>query len=1325
MLCVYTSWHDDQSIAGVYVNFSSDDGGSWLPSGSETQVDGGVPVRPIIATYNPSGTANGNTYIAWTDYNAGEKVRFAAITPGAATVSNLQTIPTATSGSTTDASACDIAVDFEGNVYVLWRETHFTVTPNTRDFYISESTDGGADWTKYTVVTGSVTPAMVPPTGVDDYGEYQDYPCMAISKFGCSENLYVAFTAKPSLPATNGPSDLYLDESPLPLSLLEPEWSSPATIAADAVSQGSDGNSNPYWFQFEPSMAPDGCGGVFLLYYSSQTAGSPQYPCATLYESGYDNYYGVSPSYDSRGPQISLSTPSSDAVTHDVSDYVGIAWDPVNQVAHPIWTDYIPSKGYQGTFTTSISPAPLSWTDPTIAQGDLGFSNQRKIVMTGNTAHIIGYGAVPPFGDVGISQRLSYSEQTSSNNGTSAANWSVPVDISQWDIYGDGHQTYWWDGSEAAIGVYERGGSSNQKALAVVWTTEGQTTPGTFRVYIRVKEYDTTETGTYCDWSFVDHIDLSGTYEPGTAHTPVIAPLTKPVPGSTKGERYLLGWVITFPNYNGTSSVNSVTYLRGLTTGTEGASPGVQTENENWGATLGFPLNIWGESCPNPNTGTYFAGSWAGATSGVNYQGTASALDQVSLPPGARFVSVTSNECNGYGLTGMSGDITGSAESQTVVYTGDPSLGGPNLGVWALSPTYQTTANSTPPLGEAMSSAGFTLTQISSPSVLAPSRTYASLDRNPSVTITSAGQKLVAWEHMEGSTFVRQWWQPLFDASSIRLAQTSQNGSWTTSTKIQDRISEGSLDLSFTWLRNPSITGFPKSLIGASKDPAAAELLYWMQKKVVPTGNPTGPQWTWNEVDGLHERRFWLASQANPLIPGSWWTGQWYPLDMKNGDPHGWGPFTGANSQKSFGVYNDGPSWPNSWPAIPKGNQTLPNPTVLTDGATNLIPYNSNVFPNHGFSYSIGNAVTFSGGVGTIQPTLTSPTPDIGALKGTFDTALGVQFYRSETRAMDSSEVSFIWGKVYVEDTALNLPIREIMLHNGQPDSNGFVSHDAMRDSIFATEWFDWPVSAEIKYDRMMIMPVAGTFASAVDTNFWYASLLDSTVVDSIVTYDTVLDSVMVLDTVRGAFTPDTTYRADKDFLTSDAQMKYTVQLIHSDGHIDTVDQAIYNPSEGLFIAPMTVTIANAGDLGDTVMLQVLGDFTNVPDADSNVGFARETTLDSMVYQTLGDTTLAVGSGGGVLAPPDTCFSVLGPYSNPSNPGANDVSILVHYCGTGVLITAQVYDYLGNPIGAPSIYSSDEQIWDRLPITAPGTPGTYYIQVTVGSYSNTSGYSVY
>ena len=107
------------------------------------------------------------------------------------------------------------------------------------------------------------------------------------------------------------------------------------------------------------------------------------------------------------------------------------------------------------------------------------------------------------------------------------------------------------------------------------------------------------------------------------------------------------------------------------------------------------------------------------------------------------------------------------------------------------------------------------------------------------------------------------------------------------------------------------------------------------------------------------------------------------------------------------------------------------------------------------------------------------------------------------------------------------------------------------------------------------------------------------------------------------------------------------------------------------------------------------------------------------------DTTIAIGTGGGIIPPPDTCFLAMGPYSNPSEPLESDVSVLVHFCGLSLTITAQVYTMMGVPLGPPSTFTSDGQEWDRLPITAPPISGTYYITVSVGSYSSMLGYTVY
>jgi photosystem II stability/assembly factor-like uncharacterized protein len=88
-------------------------------------------------------------------------------------------------------------------------------------------------------------------------------------------------------------------------------------------------------------------------------------------------------------------------------------------------------------------------------------------------------------------------------------------------------------------------------------------------------------------------------------------------------------------------------------------------------------------------------------------------------------------------------------------------------------------------------------------------------------------------------------------------------------------------------------------------------------------------------------------------------------------------------------------------------------------------------------------------------------------------------------------------------------------------------------------------------------------------------------------------------------------------------------------------------------------------------------------------------------------------------------FSVVGPYPNPSAPIGDNVSILVHYCVSGITITAQVYNTFGSPVGSAVTYLSDGQVWDRLEIPAPSSAGAYYIHVGVFGSSSILGYTVY
>ncbi len=1245
---------------GTFLSFSTDDGSTWSSHSSTpktlelmTNSDGHTTRRPVIATditSQISGKMN-NAYIAWTIKNgtvndASNAVMVCTVSAGSYTKSTPVTIYAGS--STVEVDVCDMGVSQDGTVYLLWRQTD--VTTHMRSLFIATLPNNSTTWSIPTTPFVSSSPQ---PSSVDlgFEQEYQDYPCMTISTTDCSsEKLFVAYTQKPASTSANGQSDLFLIKTALPLPS-SPTWVSATSESdgnvdadgvthADAVNYASYTNTASFLYQFEPQLAPDGQDGVFLLYYSAQETGllaHPQQPCATIFETG------------AHGGQRSISTLSNTATARDVSDYAGIIWNPILYLAHAVWTDP-GASGAPEVFGGNITSSPLQGPSGSIPDvGDLGFSNQRRIVMTGNKAHIVGIGG-PGSGSTDKPHAIWYSEQSANPSGT-ITNWLPPLQISD-DLNSEGGEVL---STQPVIGVYEHGGPNPQKAIAVVWGVEDRAGVDGTQLYIRVKEFKNCDAGDISDWSPIISGEVLSLSRHPNGVIPTVAPLTSTISGTT--DRNLIGWVITFPSTLGQQML-SVTLLRGPQTGS-----GVRLYNERWREYS--DLNIVptvGYNSVTPNMGTWFNSH--------------------------AFVSSTSNESKGNGFSpANTGDIT-----HEVVFTGDGLE--PATGAWVVkNVTYNTSGAQ---LGELS-----TVTppkQISSPKPKPPFGflpSTVSYDRNPSITITSTGQKLASWEHIDGFLLPTISSQILFpggciypdeNSSSIRMAQTDKSGTWS---PIKDAITDLALDVQFRWLLNPSETAFPKTHLTdatnaySDEDPGAAEMLYWQHNKLVP-----GPACTYSvsTVDKLHERQFVEPKGDNH----SSFQGKWNTVDPVGGSPvwpsSGIG-ISGVNAQRSFGIYNTGPQY--HWTS-----SLAPNDLRLYRDA----PPASDLYIN-GLSYGIGNDPPVSG---VKQYTIASATADIGALKGTYDTALGVDLYRSELRVKDSRSVIFKWGKIYVEDTTLASPIREVMLHDGHPDSMGFASHNAMRDSIFATEWFNWPVSAQIRYDRSLLAPQRG---------YWVDTIL-STIIDSTTYYDTV-----------PRFHPDSLNR-DSSFHVTGLHMKYTVELVHSNGHIDTVEQMDYAPYSHLNITPLTVHIDNAGSSADTVMLRVRGDFANVPDDDSLVEFTRETMLG--LYQTYGDTTIAVGTGGGFVTPSGgSCLTAIGPYPTPSAPNAGNVSILVHYCSSGFAITAQVYNVSGAMVGPTVTFTSDGQLWDRLAIPAPSMTGAYYIHVSVGGSTTVLPYTVF
>lgn len=873
-----------------------------------------------------------------------------------------------------------------------------------------------------------------------------------------------------------------------------------------------------------------------------------------------------------------------------------------------------PSVSGAGMYTAFYSKTPAAYSI-----GFFGPSNRRNIAMVGNVAHAV----------TSTTQTLNREVQTS-------LQWNYGLDAGGADLTSDwGRQSSNAIAitSDASIASYSRDGKRGQTAWARCYSNHA----GEDGIIIDVFEGCASGSNSFA--------------VPGTSTDvlhlihPVIAPLTRLVPGGS-GERYLLGWVVTWTQHD---KLYSEVLLRGGSSSTDAA-----LSNEDWGNRFD-KFTFTPDPTSNPPSLIID--------------------DEPLITPLHRFerdsyVSTTSNENN-------HDDIAGSenGSKHEIVVTGNGTVEGATC--WATRVTYSLVAPTVGAFLDATSKYGSSPTP-GAPGTMEPlpmkpintpapgSGIYVGLfERNPSVTVNSAGENLAAWEHKEYWTAASPLCGIYNNWCAIHLARTDQSGHWM---PIKDVIKEkvGDYYLSFHpyVLSNPSITAFPKTSVPSGLDPVAAELMY---------------------VDGgitLHERRFWESSQGSPST-----------VDIQDlNDPKGWSFPNGLNAQRSFGAYATGPKWLVTSP---------PSQPFKYDeyGRTYNAPLNTLATPNHGLTLGIGNSEVD----GAVLPTIA--VGDYGAYKfGTFDTALGVELYRSEMRVKDSSAVAFVWGKVYVEDSSLGLPKREVRLHNGYPDSTGFASTAAMRDTIFSTEWFNWPVSATISYNRLMLTLARGFAVQQVDT-----VMVDTTRGDTAGVH-----TFPMLDTVS-VFQVDSSIRPDTSFFAPGLRMNYTVELVHQNGHIDTVERMLYKPMTGSSIAPMTIHIAHAGLFEDTVKLRVRGDFANVPDGDSVVEFARETSLDA--YPSLADSTIAIGTGGGIVSPGDTCFAAIGPYPNPTIASGSNVSVLVHYCGTTLPIIAQVYDVVGDPIGSPVTVTSDGQTWDRIPIAIPSTSGAYFVHVNVGGYS--------
>ena len=325
-------------------------------------------------------------------------------------------------------------------------------------------------------------------------------------------------------------------------------------------------------------------------------------------------------------------------------------------------------------------------------------------------------------------------------------------------------------------------------------------------------------------------------------------------------------------------------------------------------------------------------------------------------------------------------------------------------------------------------------------------------------------------------------------------------------------------------------------------------------------------------------KKYGVSGNSNTLVERLYGAGNWSNLTTE------FKPSGGAvNSQRSFGPYNGKPS------------------------------------------FALGN-------LSTNPSVIYIPLERIGAWKGTFDSVGRTRFFSGETRVIDTSFAQFIWGDVFVGDTSSGHALRQVKLYRGV-DTSGYTSTSQIRDSIFRTEVFDWPVGADIRY-------------------------------------------------FRGIFADSLTHATGGDFNRVGVRMKYIVELVHVAGGIDTIEEISFAPYYSQSIQRGTVRVAGPISTSEDVYLRVRGEVSSIPEADSLYLFEDISKLDSSFVSYL-DTTLVPyklpGNGSEVVGGQ---LKIMPAFPNPVPVSARGTSVLV-YAPKSVVFTVSLVDLLGRTLGEP------------------------------------------
>lgn len=248
--------HQGGFVAGMYSNYSSNQGSTWLTTAApiaQNDQDKGSPQTDDA----PSSPHYGRTYLVWTRYVSPFPIVISYTDNGAVTWTPLSQINNPPSGKISQGAACSISPN--GTVYVTWASA-INVSPNTEDCLgFARSTNGGLNWSlqECAIDCNGIRTSQLSPWTI----RANSFPTMDVDKTGGARNgwIYIATTDKNLAPAGSDPDVIFhrsTDEGNT--------WSAGVRVNLDPLNNGRN--------QFFPAIRVDEDGGVNIVYYDSRDA---------------------------------------------------------------------------------------------------------------------------------------------------------------------------------------------------------------------------------------------------------------------------------------------------------------------------------------------------------------------------------------------------------------------------------------------------------------------------------------------------------------------------------------------------------------------------------------------------------------------------------------------------------------------------------------------------------------------------------------------------------------------------------------------------------------------------------------------------------------------------------------------------------------------------------------------------------------------------------------------------------------------------------------------------------------------------------------------